>query len=152
MLVGPRGWNEDLERRLEDVPARARERVRALGFVPRADLAPLYAGAAAFCFPSLLEGFGFPVLEAMAQGTPVVTSEGTSTAELAEDAGLLIDPAIPQRIAAALQRVLGDEELAEKLRNAGRARAAEYTWARTARLVTDAYVELTPRAYDGASR
>jgi len=152
VLVGPRGWKEDLERRLDEMPVRVRERVRALGFVPQADLGPLYAGAAAFCFPSLLEGFGFPVLEAMAQGTPVVTSDGTSTAELAADAGLLVDPRDAAAIAAALERVLRDDELAETLRSAGRARAAEYTWARTARLVTDAYLELTQRAYDGASR
>jgi len=152
VLVGPRGWKEDLERLLDAVPARVRERVRALGFVPRADLGPLYAGAAVFCFPSLLEGFGLPVLEAMAQGTPVVTSEGTSTAELAEDAGLLVDPRDSAAIAAALQRVLDDDELAGTLREAGRARAGEYTWARTARLVTDAYLELTAGAYDGASR
>ena len=88
----------------------------------------------------------------MAQGTPVVTSEGTSTAELAADAGLLVDPRDPAAIAAALHRVLSDDRLGERLRSAGRARAAEYTWARTARLVTEAYVELVPRAYDGASR
>jgi glycosyltransferase involved in cell wall biosynthesis len=152
VLVGPRGWKEDLDRHLDGVPAGVRNRVRALGFVPRVDLAPLYAGAAAFCFPSLLEGFGFPVLEAMAQGTPVVTSEGTSTAELAADAGLLVDPRDPAAIAAALHRVLSDDHFGERLRSAGRARAAEYTWARTAQLVTEAYVELVPRAYDGASR
>jgi len=139
VLAGPRGWKEDLERRLAALPERARGRVRLLGFVPRADLWPLYAGAAAFCFPSLLEGFGFPVLEAMAQGTPVVTSEGTSTEELAGDAALLVDPRDPTAIAAALERLLTDEELAARLRDAGPARAAEYTWARSAQLVGEAY-------------
>jgi glycosyltransferase involved in cell wall biosynthesis len=139
VLVGPRGWKEDLPRRLAALPAPARRRVRLLGFVPRDDLGPLYAGAAVFCFPSLLEGFGFPVLEAMAQGTPVVTSDGTSTAELAGDAGLLVDPRDSEAIADALERVLGDSDVAERLRRAGPARAAVYTWTRTARLVKDAY-------------
>jgi glycosyltransferase involved in cell wall biosynthesis len=142
VLVGPRGWKEDLARRLASLPEPARRRVRLLGFVPRADLGPLYAGASAFCFPSLLEGFGFPVLEAMAQGTPVVTSAGTSTAELAGDAALLVDPRDSEAIADALDRVLSDGALAERLRRAGPARAAVYTWARTARLVKDAYREV----------
>ena len=143
VLVGPRGWKEDVERHIATLPEPRRERVRRLGFVPRTDLGPLYAGASAFCFPSLLEGFGFPVLEAMVQGTPVVTSAGTSTAELAGDAGLLVDPRDPAGIAAALERVLTDETLAEQLRRAGPARAAEYTWARSAQLVKDAYFEVT---------
>jgi glycosyltransferase involved in cell wall biosynthesis len=142
VLVGPRGWKEDLSRRLAVLPEPARRRVRLLGFVPRADLGPLYAGAAVFCFPSLLEGFGFPVLEAMAQGTPVVTSVGTSTAELAGDAGLLVDPRDSEAIADALDRVLNDNSLAERLRRAGPARAGAYTWARSARLVKDAYREV----------
>ncbi len=142
VLVGPRGWKEDLEPHIATLPEPRRERVRRLGFVPRTDLGPLYAGASAFCFPSLLEGFGFPVLEAMVQGTPVVTSAGTSTAELAGDAGLLVDPRDPAGIAAALERVLTDETLAEQLRRAGPARAAEYTWARSAQLVKDAYFEV----------
>jgi glycosyltransferase involved in cell wall biosynthesis len=141
VLVGPHGWKEELSRRLHALPERARGRVHVLGFVPSSDLAPLYAGASVFCFPSLLEGFGFPVLEAMAQGTPVVTSEGTSTAELAADAGLLVDPLDPSTIAAALERVLSERALAEHLRRTGLARAAEYTWERTARLVKDAYQE-----------
>jgi glycosyltransferase involved in cell wall biosynthesis len=141
VLVGPRGWKEDVEQRIAALPERARARVRRLGFVPGADLGALYAGASVFCFPSLLEGFGFPVLEAMAQGTPVVTSEGTSTAELAGDAGLLVDPRDPAAIAAALDRIIGDASLAERLRRAGPSRAAEYTWERSAQLVKDAYRE-----------
>ena len=103
-----------------------------LGFVPGADLGPLYAGADVFCFPSLLEGFGFPVLEAMAQGTPVVTSRGTSTEELARDgAGVLVDPRDPRSIADGIERALADDGT---LAEAGPKRAAEYTWARSADL------------------
>jgi len=146
VLVGPRGWNEDLDRLLDELPERVRARVRRLGWVPRPDLEALYAGAEVMCFPSLLEGFGFPVVEAMAQGTPVITSKGTSTEELVADgAGLLVDPRQPEAIASALDRVLGDATLAGELGEAGLVRAAEYTWARTAELVATAYVESLAR-------
>lgn len=142
VLVGPRGWNEDLDRLLVELPERVRQRVRQLGWVPRNDLEALYAGAEVMCFPSLLEGFGFPVVEAMAQGTPVVTSVGTSTEELVVDgAGLLVDPRQPEAIASALNRVLGDEALAAALGEIGLGRAAEYTWERTAELTSVAYAE-----------
>ena len=136
-LVGPRGWNEDLDALLGD----DRAGVHVLGFVPAGDLPCLYAGAAAFCFPSFMEGFGFPVLEAMAQGTPVVTSAGTSTQELAEGAGILVDPRDPGSIAEGMAAALGSERRAE-LAEAGRRRAAEYTWERTGRMLVDAYREV----------
>ena len=138
VVAGPQGWEEDLAALVRG----AAKRVRALGFVPAEDLPPLYAGARAFCWPSLLEGFGFPVLEAMAQGTPVVTSRGTSTEELAGDAALLVDPRDPAAIAAGLDAVLGDEELAARLSARGRARAAEFSWERCAGLVARAYEEV----------
>ena len=138
VLVGPAGWNEDLSALTE----RYGVNVNALGFVPHEELRPLYAGASAFCFPSLSEGFGFPVLEAMAQGTPVITSAGTSTEELARDAGVLVDPRDPSSIAEGIGRVLNDEALADMLREAGKRRAAEYTWTRTGDLIEQAYREL----------
>ena len=142
VLVGPKGWQENLDRLLASLPAQRRERIRSLGWVPHADLDALYSGAAVFCFPSLLEGFGFPVVEAMAQGTPVVSSRGTSTEELvANGAGLAVDPRSPQAIAEALARVLSDPALAASLSAAGRKRAGEYTWERTAELVEAAYRE-----------
>jgi glycosyltransferase involved in cell wall biosynthesis len=142
VLVGPRGWNETLDKRVGDLPASVRERVRLLGWVPQADLDALYAAATVMCFPSLLEGFGFPVVEAMGQGTPVVTSLGTSTEELAAGgAGLLVDPRRPDAIAEALGRILDDTRLAAQLTGTGLRRAAEYTWERTAALVASAYVE-----------
>ena len=108
VLVGPKGWKADLDALVgED-----RTRIKVLGFVPQTDLGPLYAGATVFCFPSLLEGFGFPVLEAMAQGTPVVTSERTSTEELARDAAVLVDPTDPGAIARGIRSVTEDEGFA----------------------------------------
>jgi glycosyltransferase involved in cell wall biosynthesis len=142
VLVGPPGWNEDLEAILGALPDDVQARVKRLGWVPRDDLAALYAGAGVFCFPSLLEGFGFPVVEAMAHGTPVVTSRGTSTEELAVGgAGVLVDPTDVGAVAAALSNVLEDEELAGRLARAGRERAARYTWEMTADLVSSAYGE-----------
>lgn len=137
-LAGPSGWGEDLTEAI----VRAGPRVKTLGFVPQADLNALYAGAAVFCWPSLLEGFGFPVLEAMAQGTPVVTSQGTSTEELAGGAGVLVDPRDERSVAEGIDWVLGDETLAGTLRRAGPERAATYTWERTAGLVVGAYAEV----------
>ncbi|MBW3594204.1 MAG: glycosyltransferase family 4 protein [Actinobacteria bacterium] len=134
VLVGPEGWREDLQPALE-----AARNVRTLGFVDRSTLGLLYSGAAAFCWPSLREGFGFPVLEAMAQGCPVVTSRGTSTEEITGDAGELVDPGDPHDIARALTRVLDDRARAESLSARGRERAATFTWERTAELLCDAY-------------
>jgi glycosyltransferase involved in cell wall biosynthesis len=137
VLVGPRGWNQDLD----GIAHGVRDRVRMLGFVPPEDLGPLYAGAEVFCFPSLLEGFGLPVLEAMSQGTTVVTSRGTSTEELAEGAGVLIDPFDASSIAHGLEEAL-DPSLRARLEPLGRARAASFTWERSAELVASAYEEV----------
>lgn len=134
-LVGPAGWNEDLSALLAPV----RDKVRVLGHVSRADLDALYAHASVFCYPSLLEGFGMPVLEAMAAGSAVITSAGTATEEVAGNAGVLIDPHDPVALADAIERVVSDHEHADALRRAAVARAATYTWARAAQQTIDAY-------------
>jgi glycosyltransferase involved in cell wall biosynthesis len=138
-LVGPAGWNEDLDALLAPV----RDRVRVLGFVPRASLDVLYANATAFCYPSLLEGFGMPVLEAMAAGAAVITSSGTATEEVAGDAGVLVDPHDHQAIARAIDRIAADDVFARGRRDAALARAAQFTWRRAADLTVDAYRSVT---------
>jgi glycosyltransferase involved in cell wall biosynthesis len=140
-IVGPAGWNQDVE----PVLAPIRGRVRLTGHVPRAELDVLYAHAAAFCYPSLLEGFGMPVLEAMAAGAAVITSKGTSTEEVAGDAGVLVDPLDADDIAGAIARVVDDEDLAADLRTRSRARAATFTWADAARATVAAYHEALGR-------
>lgn len=112
--------------------------VRWLGYVPDADLPSLYSGADAFVFPSLMEGFGLPVLEALACGTPVVTSAGSAMAEVAGEVAALVDPVDPGSIAGGILRVLVPE-VAAWLRKAGPARAAGYTWERAAAKTIEVY-------------
>jgi glycosyltransferase involved in cell wall biosynthesis len=107
--------------------------VRFPGWVSAAELEGLYAEASAFVFPSLYEGFGLPVLEAMARGVPVACSDRGSLAEVAGDAARLFDPEHPGQIAAAIEALISDRAEAERLRQAGRRRAAGFTWGATAR-------------------
>jgi glycosyltransferase involved in cell wall biosynthesis len=102
--------------------------VRFLGWVTADELEALYAAAACFVFPSLYEGFGLPVLEAMARGVPVATSGRASLAEVAGDAALLFDPEDERAIAAAIERLVSDRALAERLSAKGRAQAARFSW------------------------
>jgi glycosyltransferase involved in cell wall biosynthesis len=127
-LVGPLGWEVDETL----TAARASGSVRLLGHVPEPDLPALYAGSACFAYPSLYEGFGLPVLEAMSAGSPVVTSSISSMPEVAGDAALLVDPLDSGAIAAAITRVLREPALATELRHRGRARAANFSWERFA--------------------
>lgn len=113
--------------------------VRFAGWLPEAELEDLWAAADAFVFPSLFEGFGLPVLEAMARGVPVACSNASSLPEVAGDAALLFDPRDPHAIAGALSRLLGDDDLRERLRRAGPERARAFTWRRTAELTLASY-------------
>jgi glycosyltransferase involved in cell wall biosynthesis len=127
----PQGSNRLLES-LDKLPAEVRGRVHRTGYVSEADKVALLGGAEVFVYPSLYEGFGLPVLEAMACGTRVVTSNGSSLPEVAGDAAILVDPTDPTAIADGIDRVLGDVALRKRLGEAGLARAERFTWEETA--------------------
>jgi glycosyltransferase involved in cell wall biosynthesis len=116
--------------------------VRFLGFVRDETLAVLYRLASVFAFPSLYEGFGLPVLEAMASGTPVVTSNVSSLPEVAGDAAVLVDPYDVEAIASGLERVLSDPALASELSRRGLRRAREFSWERSVVRTHDIYREV----------
>jgi glycosyltransferase involved in cell wall biosynthesis len=115
--------------------------VHLVGHVEDDVLPALYSAARALVFPSLYEGFGLPALEAMASGTPVIASNTTGLAEAVGDAGLTVDPRSVDELAEAMRRVLGDEELRQRLVAAGHARAASFTWARAAGATAGVYRE-----------
>jgi glycosyltransferase involved in cell wall biosynthesis len=133
MLVVP-GYSTWHERELRERARASRlaDDVRFLSWVPTPDLEGLYAASACFVFPSLYEGFGLPVLEAMQRGLPVACSNRSSLPEVAGDAALMFDPEDPRAIASAIERLLADAALAEKLRAGGREQAARFTWTATA--------------------
>jgi glycosyltransferase involved in cell wall biosynthesis len=120
--------------------------VRFLEWLSPEELEGLWALAEAFVFPSLYEGFGLPVLEAMARGVPVACSNASSLPEVAGDAALLFDPHDETAIAGALRRLLDDGALREQLRARGLARVDEFTWQRTARLTLESYRRALGRA------
>jgi glycosyltransferase involved in cell wall biosynthesis len=139
ILVGQLGWQYGpLLKTIEDLQLGSA--VRRLGYIPDEDLPALYNLACVLAFPSLYEGFGLPVVEAMACGTPVLTSNGSSLAEIAAGAGCLIDPRDEQAIADGLLRLSLDDDWHSELRASGLARAAEFSWQRAA--------EETVRVYD----
>jgi glycosyltransferase involved in cell wall biosynthesis len=113
--------------------------VRFLGYMPQETLAVLYRLAGVFVFPSIYEGFGLPPLEAMASGTPVVTSNVSSLPEVAGDAAVLVDPYQSSAIADGIERVLCDEPLRRELRAKGLARAHQFSWDASVRRVRDIY-------------
>jgi glycosyltransferase involved in cell wall biosynthesis len=117
--------------------------VRFLGYLSEQTLAVMYRLASVFVFPSLYEGFGLPPLEAMASGTPVVTSNVSSMPEVAGDAALLVDPYDPAAIADAIFNVLTDASLREDLRRRGIARAHQFSWEASVRRVREIYGEVT---------
>jgi glycosyltransferase involved in cell wall biosynthesis len=115
------------------------DRILLTGYLPEADKAALLTGADVFAYPSRYEGFGLPVLEAMACGTPVVTTTGGSLPEVAGDAALLVEPGDPDALAAALAKLAADPAARSAAAARGRTRAAAFTWDRCAAETTAAY-------------
>jgi len=126
-----------LRRTVESVGVR--QDVRFFGFVPDRTLAGLYRLASVFTFPSLYEGFGMPTLEAMACGTPVVTSRISSLPEVVGDAAVLVDPYSVEDIARGIESVLADEELAAGLVSRGHTRVQSFSWERSVRQIHSGY-------------
>jgi glycosyltransferase involved in cell wall biosynthesis len=138
VLPGYATWHEaELRTRAESLGVQGD--VRFEGWLDEAELEGLWALADAFVYPSLYEGFGLPVLEAMARGVPVACANASSLPEVAGDAALLFDPGAEEEIAAAIECLLGDHALVERLCAKGVERARRFTWERTARLTLDSY-------------
>ena len=138
VFVGPdKGGRAEAERASERLGLGSRVEFR--GHVPQDELAGLYRGAACLVFPSRYEGFGLPVLEAMASGTPVVATRAGALAEAAGDAAILVEERSPSALAGGIERALADRE---RLVAAGLERAARFTWAETARRTLAVYREL----------
>lgn len=127
VIVGKYGWGEDnLKFKIENL------KMKILGFVEKEDLAVLYSGATAFVYPSLYEGFGLPILEAMACGCPVITSKIGSMKEIAGEAALLVDPENINDIAGAISKVIRGEKVKEELKIKGLGRAGDFSWEKAA--------------------
>lgn len=133
VVAGPDGWGDAAPVGLD---------IRFLGFVPEADLAAVYASATVFAYPSLREGFGLPVLEAMQAGVPVVTSRGTATEEAAGGAAVLVEPTDTESIASGITEAL---DRRDELAALGAARAATMTWERTADATAAVYRQVAGR-------
>lgn len=138
ILAGGKGWGDlSLAKLVEDLGLG--ETVRLAGFVEMSEQALWYNAATLFAFPSLYEGFGFPVLEAMACGTPVVASDRSSLPEVVGDAGLVVDPMNPDALANAMLRVLRDDELRRDVAARGIERARQFRWDTAARETARTY-------------
>jgi glycosyltransferase involved in cell wall biosynthesis len=133
----PNGYERELQALARELGIQ--ERVRFLGWISEADLEELYRVAACFVLPTLREGFGLPVLEAMARRLPVACSDIPVLSEVAGDAALLFDPYVPASIAHTITRLLDDRELAEELMRRGDDRCRAFTWERTARATLASY-------------
>ena len=146
-LAGGSGWlYEETEQIVAEL--KLEKKVRFLGRVSDLELMMLYSLADVFVFPSFYEGFGVPPLEAMACGTPVITSNTSSLPEVVGDAAIMVNPHKINEIASAINRVLENKQLQEDLRQKGYTRAAHFTWVRSAQKMLSIYTQL----YEGKTQ
>ncbi len=144
VIAGGKGWND--ERILAAVDRSGhRDRIVCTGYVPDAEMPALYNLASVFVMPSLYEGFGLPVVEALACGTPVVASQVSSLPELVGDAGLMFDPQSPEQLADAVRRLLADETLRRSFREHGFVQARKFSWDAAARQALSVFNRVTGR-------
>jgi alpha-1,3-rhamnosyl/mannosyltransferase len=137
VLAGPFGWKPTRLQRELTQPGPGR--VITTGRVSEDELDALHRGASAFAYPSMYEGFGLPVLDAMARGVPTIVGEASSLPEVVGEAALRVDPRSIRGLTEAIDRLLDDRAEADRLAAAGRARANEFSWDRTARGTLDVY-------------
>lgn len=140
VLAGKKGW---LDEEIEELCDKMGDQVIRTGRVETDDKPALYTGASLFAFPSVYEGFGMPILEAMACGTPVVTSSTSSMPEVAGDAAIVVEPHNVHDIVDAFTSVLTDANLARQLRNDGLTRATEFTWKKSGQQLANLLQRLT---------
>jgi len=139
VMVGTRGWKmESIFQELDKLGS-VRDRVVVTGFVPDEDLSPIYSHATMFVYPSLLEGFGLPPLEAMQCGVPVITSNTSSLPEVVGDAGIMVSPTDADALCQSMASLFNDQELRDRLAIKARERAATFSWARCAAETAAAY-------------
>lgn len=144
VLAGSPGWL--YEEIFEEVKSRGLESsVVFPGYVPASDVPALYAGASLFVYPSLYEGFGLPVLEAMAAGVPVISSSVSSLPEITGDAAVLVDPLDVEGLAMALERLIASPALREEYGRRGQERAAYFSWRRCAERTLEVYRSIRPQ-------
>ena len=138
MIAGSKGWlYEAIFRRVDEL--RLQEHVHFTGFVDEADLPALYSAAEFFAYPSLYEGFGLPIIEALACGTPVLTGDNSCLPEAGGPGALYVKAEEVHSIAEGLVRLATDDALRHQLREAGLQHAAQFTWERSARRLLEAY-------------
>lgn len=147
VLAGPRGWMWDQEvgAALAPLSDKARARLKFTGYIDRNDLRRLYAGACAFVYPSLYEGFGLPALEAMVAGCPVITSNTSSLPEVCGEAAVYVDPFNREDIRNAIERVIASSDLRATLSKAGQTQAKQFSFERYCTALASAYAQLANR-------
>lgn len=151
VLAGSEGYGaEAIRHRIADSPAR--QRIEMTGYIDDGRLEELYRTSRMLAFPSLDEGFGIPLLEAMAYGLPILTSNGSALREVAEGAALLVDPRKTAEIRDGMQTLARSEDLRQQLRRAGLERAKENSWANAAEKTWRVYQELTGKTFANKSR